>query len=79
MFLLLLGVFKKKSANLIHNISIGILLITGILILNNPLDEKITLFGGSYIIDYLSSFMKMLTVLSGAFVLSISTKYLKTF
>ncbi|MDC1139709.1 NADH-quinone oxidoreductase subunit NuoN [Candidatus Pelagibacter sp.] len=79
MFLLILGVFKKNSSNLIHNFSIGILLITGILIFNNSLGQKITLFDGSYIIDYLSSFMKILTILGGAFVLSISVKYLKLF
>ena len=33
MFLLILGVFKKNSSSLIHNLSIGSLLITGILIL----------------------------------------------
>ena len=79
MFLLILGVFKKNSSNLIHNLSIGILLITGILILNNPINESVTLFGSSYIIDNLSFFMKILTILGGAFVLSISTKYLKIF
>jgi len=79
MFLLILGVFKKNSSSLIHNLSIGFLLITGVLILNNPSDQIFTLFGSSYIIDYLSSFMKILTILAGAFVLSISTKYLKIF
>ena len=79
MFLLILGVFKKNSSSLIHNLSIVSLLLTGILILNNPLDKDITLFDGSYIIDNLSSFMKILTILGGAFVLSISTKYLKLF
>ena len=44
MFLLIFGVFKKNSSNIIHNLSIVSLLITGILILNNPLDEKVTLF-----------------------------------
>ena len=73
MFLLVLGVFKKNSSNLIHYLSIGSLLITGVLILNNPLDINISLFSGSYIIDNLSSFMKILTILGGAIVLSIST------
>ena len=71
MFLLVLGVFKKNSSSLIHNLSIGLLLITGILILNNPFDSSLTLFGNSYIIDNLSSLMKILTVVGGAFVLSI--------
>ena len=79
MFLLVLGVFKKNSSNLIHYLSIGSLLITGVLILNNPLDINISLFSGSYIIDNLSSFMKILTILGGTIVLSISTKYLKLF
>jgi len=77
MFLLILGVFKKNSSNLIHNLSMIFLFITGILILNNPLETNITLFNGSYIIDNLSSYMKALTILGGVVVLSISKKYLK--
>ena len=77
MFLLILGVFKKNSASLIHKLSIGLLLITVILILNNPFDNSLTLFGNSYIIDNLSSLMKILTIVGGALVLSISIKYLK--
>ena len=79
MFLLILGVFKKNSSNLIHNLSMIFLLITGILILDNSFDQKIKLFKGGYIIDYLSSFMKILTILGGVLVLLISTKYLKIF
>ena len=77
MFLLILGVFKKNSSVLIHNLSIVFLLLTGILILNNPFEENVTLFDGSYIIDNLSFFMKILTILGGATVLLISTRYLK--
>jgi len=77
MFLLILGVFKKNSSSLIHNLSIGLLLITGILILNNPFSSAVTLFGNSYVIDNLSSLMKLLTIVGGAFVLSISIKYLR--
>ena len=76
MFLLILGVFKKNSSTLIHYLSIVSLLITGILILTNHL-INFTLFRGSYVIDNLSFFMKILTILGGAFVLSISTRYLK--
>jgi len=79
MFLLIMGVFKKNSTNLIHNLSIGVLLVTGILISNNSFESNILLFSGSYIIDNLSSFMKILTILGGAIVLLISTKYLKLF
>jgi NADH-quinone oxidoreductase subunit N len=79
MFLLILGVFKKDSSNLIHYLSIGSLLITGILTFNNPVDVDITLFKGSYIVDDLASFMKILTILGGAIVLLISRKYLRVF
>lgn len=79
MFLLLLGVYKKNSSNIVHNLAVGFLLITGILIFNNPLDQNISLFNDGYIVDNLSSFMKILTILGGAFVLSISTRYLKIF
>ena len=79
MFLLILGVFKKDSSNLIHYLSIGSLLITGILTFNNPVDVDITLFNGSYIVDDLASFMKILTILGGAIVLLISRKYLRVF
>ena len=77
MFLLLLGVYKKNSSNIVHNLAVGSLLITGILIFHNPLDQNISLFHASYVVDSLSSFMKILTILGGVFVLSISTKYLK--
>ena len=77
MFLLILGVFKKNSSSLIHNLSIALLLITGILILNNPFDRVVTLFRDSYIIDNLSSLMKIITIIGGVLVLLISTKYLK--
>ena len=77
MFLLILGVFKKKSSDIIHYLSIISLLITGILILNNPSDTIITLFSGSFIIDNLSFFMKSLTILGGTIILLMSKKFLK--
>ena len=76
MFLLVLGVFKKKSSNIIYNLSIGSLIITLILILNYPMELNINLFNDSYKIDYLSSFMKMLIIISGIFVLIISSRFL---
>ena len=77
MFLLILGVFKKNSSKIIHYLSIVCLLITGILIINNPSGTQVTLFSGSFIIDNLSSFMKILTILGGASILLMSKKFLK--
>ncbi len=80
MFLLILGVFKKNSSKLIHNISLIILLITAVITFNettNVSEEKV--FNNSLIIDYLSSFMKVMTLLFAFLVLIISSNYLKTF
>ena len=79
MFLLILGVFKKESSTFVHYLSVVSLLITGTLILNSPLEKSTTLFNESYIIDDLSSFMKILTIFGGVIVLLMSIKYLKIF
>ncbi len=80
MFLLILGVFKKNSFVLIHNISLIILLITTAIVFNETIEiEKIFLFNGSIVIDFLSSLMKIITLLSAFIVLSISKNYLKIF
>ena len=80
MFLLILGVFKKNSSKLIQNISLIILLITAVITFNETLRvDKSFLFNGSVIIDYLSSFMKIVTLLAAFLVLIISSNYLRTF
>ena len=80
MFLLILGVFKKNSSKIIQNVSLLILLITAVITFNETLSVKqITLFNESVIIDYLSSFMKIVTLLAAFIVLLISSNYLRTF
>ncbi len=80
MFLLILGVFKKNSSKLIQTTSLIILLVTAVIIFNETLGvEKKTIFNNSIIIDYLSSFMKIITLLSAFLVLVISSNYLKIF
>ena len=79
LFLLVLGVFKKKSSNLIYNLSIVSLITTLALIFSYPMESNVNLFNKTYKIDFLSSFMKILTMSSGIFVLIISPKYLKLF
>ena len=79
MFLLILGVFKKKGSKLILNLSLIILLATAVLTFNETIGiNEITLFNGSIIIDYLSSFMKIITLVAAFFVLVISSNYLKS-
>ena len=80
MFLLILGVFKKNSSNLIQNISLIILLTTAVITFNETIGiQKTLLFNGSVVIDYLSSFMKIITLVAAFLVLVISSNYLKVF
>tara|TARA_B100001113_G_scaffold6848_1_gene5640 strand:- start:463 stop:1881 length:1419 start_codon:yes stop_codon:yes gene_type:complete len=79
MFLLILGVFKKNSSKLIQNMSLIVLLITAVITFNETLGvDQLILFNGSVIIDYLSSFMKIVTLLAAFLVLIISSNYLRT-
>ena len=77
MFLLIVGVFKKNSSNLIYNLTIISLLIALALTFNYPIETELSLFNESYKIDYLSTFMKILTLVSGIFVMLISSKYIQ--
>ena len=80
MFLLILGVFKKDSSKLIQNLSLTVLFVTAVITFNETLGIKeTTLFNESIIIDYLSSFMKIMTLLAAFFVLIISSNYLRIF
>ena len=80
MLLLMVGVFKKNSSNLIQNISLIILLITAVITFNETIGiQKTLLFNGSVVIDYLSSFMKIITLVAAFLVLVISSNYLKVF
>ena len=80
MFLLILGVFKKNSFLLIHNLSLIVLLITAVITFNETIDiKKILLFNESIVIDHLSSLMKMVTLLAAFMVLIISSNYLTVF
>ena len=73
MFLLILGVFKKESSKLIHNISLIVLLVTAVITLNETLNVELKmLFNESVVIDYLSSFMKIITLVAAFLTLSIS-------
>ena len=77
MFLLIVGVFKKNSSNLIYNLTIISLLIALALTFNYPIETELSLFNESYKIDYLSTFMKILTLVSGIFVMLVSSKYIQ--
>ena len=77
MFLLIFGVFKKNSSELVYSLSTILLLITLALCFNLRAVNGVYLFNESYKIEYLSTFMKILLILSGIFVMGVSLKYLK--
>tara|TARA_B100001057_G_scaffold456388_1_gene503750 strand:+ start:2370 stop:3788 length:1419 start_codon:yes stop_codon:yes gene_type:complete len=80
MFLLILGVFKNNSSKLIQNISLIVLLVVAVITFNETLGkDEFFLFNASVKIDYLSSLMKIVTLLASFMVLVISSSYLKTF
>ena len=76
MFLLLLGVFVNKSFKLVNLLTILSLIFASALVLNQP-NEVIKIFNSSYIIDRLSIFMKVLTLLFCSFILVASKDYIK--
>ena len=76
MFLLMLGVFIKKSFKLVNLLTYLILIFAVALVLNQP-NEIIKIFNESYIIDRLSIFMKTLTLMFCLFVLFSSADYIK--
>jgi len=76
MMLLMLGVFIKKSFKIVNLLTILSLLFAIMLVLNQP-EETIKIFKDSYIIDKLSIFMKVLTLLFCFFVLVTSKDYVK--
>ena len=77
MILLLIGVFKKNCSYLIYNLSILSLFGCLALIFSFPINTSVELFNNSYKIDYLSTYMKILLILSGVFVLLSSSKYIQ--
>jgi len=76
MTLLILGVFVKKSFKIINALTI-LSLIFGIALIFNQPQEVIKIFNDSYIIDQLSIFMKILTLLFCLFILIASGDYVK--
>ena len=77
MFLLILGVFKKNSALLIYNLTTVTLVILLALLLNLYQISELSIFNNSYKIDKLATFMKLLTIGSGIFVMLTSSKYIE--
>ena len=77
MLFLIIGVFKKNSFSLIYNLTTISLIILLASVYNLTTVSETLLFNKSYIIDNLSNFMKIIMIVSGIFVMLISSKYLQ--
>ena len=73
--ILMLGVFIKKSFNLIFNLSSLIIIIT-IFIIFNSANSTEKLFSDSFVRDEFSSFFKVLILISSLFVLNSSKNFI---
>jgi len=73
---LMLGVFIKKSYNLITQVSSIILIITVFIIYNNG-NEAAKIFSDSFISNSFTNFFKILILISSFFVLNFSQVYIK--
>ena len=77
MFLLIFGVFKNNSSQLVYNLTTVSLVAALALIINLDTQIQSSLFNNSYNIDSLARFMKILLILSGIFVMLSSSKYIQ--
>ena len=73
--ILMIGVFVKRSFNLIFNLTSAILIITILIILNASTDET-KIFLESFIRDAFSSFFKILILIASLFVLNSSKNFI---
>jgi NADH-quinone oxidoreductase subunit N len=74
--LLMVGVFIKKSYNLITKLSLAVLVICIFVILSNDLSTK-KVFLDSFIRDDFSDFIKILILISSIFIISSSQDFIK--
>jgi len=73
--ILMLGVFIKKSFNIVFNLTSLILILTIAIILNNPNNEE-KIFLDSFIRDSFSNYFKILILISSLFVLNSSKNFI---
>ena len=73
--ILMIGVFTKKSFNIIFNLTILIIIITTAIILTNPNNEE-KIFLDSFIRDSFSNYFKILILISSLFVLNSSKNFI---
>ena len=73
--ILMLGVFIKKSFNIIFNLTSLIIVATVMIILSNP-DNEVKIFLNSFTRDAFSNYFKILILISSFFVLNSSKNFI---
>ena len=73
--ILMIGVFNKKSFNLVFNLSSIVIIITSAIIINSPNEPK-KIFMDSFILDDFSNFFKILILISSLFVINSSKTFI---
>ncbi len=73
--ILMLGVFIKKSFNIIFNLTLLIIVATVMIILSNP-DNEVKIFLNSFTRDAFSNYFKILILISSFFVLNSSKNFI---
>ncbi len=77
LFLLLLGAFKEKSAELIGWLAIVVMVVVCFVIISQ-FGVQATLFHGAVIVDSFASFMKILVLVGTIFIILLSFHYMKS-
>jgi NADH-quinone oxidoreductase subunit N len=77
MALLMLGVFREKSADLINILAIAVLALAMVLVISGG-GGRVEAFGGSLVIDAFARFMKVLTLFGSAVAIVLSVNFMKT-
>ena len=76
MALLMMGAYQgQRTTSLVNTLSIGLLVIVGIIVLALP-SGKLTTFGGSFIVDDFARFLKILSLIGSAVTLILSIEFL---
>ena len=77
MALLMFGVFREKSADIV-NIAVIVVLAVAMLLVISGGSGRVEAFGGSLVIDAFARFMKVLTLFGSAVAIVLSVNFMKT-
>jgi NADH-quinone oxidoreductase subunit N len=77
MALLMFGVFREKTVDIVNIAAIAVLAIAMLLVISGS-EGRVVAFGGSLVIDAFARFMKVLTLFGSAVAIVLSVNFMKT-